>query len=142
MFYSTDVTNAQEQFSKYSFFEYCWVGDDTATYTVEILPAGENHISNGHRVDYFKTVNILTGEVLRAGSTLHIFKDGELLKALDAHYGATYIREDGITQAIEQLEMLDNIEMPRSAMFGKCVFYSDVDELHVTDSDGVFHCFS
>lgn len=142
-FFPHNAFKAQEQFSEYSMFEYLYVKAGEATYAIEILKEGETHLG-GHRVDYFKTVNIYTGEELRRGSTLHHCEKNELISALDAHYNAEYVRTDGIALSVEQVTLPSGfaIDMPFSAMFGQCVHYDYVDELHVIDIDGLEHCFS
>lgn len=144
MFYSTDALDAQAQFSKYSLFECCYVGNvKESTYAVTMTRVGDKY-EGMNKIDYFKTVDMLTGEVIRTGHSLHYLEDYALIKALDAHYSAEFVQHDGIILSVEFAQTLpeNRTHMHSNAIFGQSVHYQDVDELHVKDTDGTEHCFS
>jgi hypothetical protein len=120
-------------------FECCYVhaGKGTATYAVHDEERGSFNDPL-----FYRTVDALTGEVLDEGTTLNsscVFM-GSLLQALQEHYSPEHIKRDGIVLAFEcarDAHLYRPESMHRHIVFGQSVFYADVDELHVTDENGL-----
>lgn len=131
--YAHQIESAREFFSKIALFECCYVRGDRATYAVHDSKNGDFY-----RPVFYRTVSILTGEII---DEAFYFPNHEYCHsfglALKYHYSPEYIRNDGLALMYEQLREIDahKTHMHYHTVFGQSVFYADLDELRVSETE-------
>lgn len=102
-------------------------GGVIATYVVTSQEPGRNIL-------YYKSVNLKTGELVDEGDNLGTNLDA--VAALSEHFSVDYIIDDGFALMQEMCADHGNYSqgsMPKSAVFGQCIYYADLEELHLKD---------
>lgn len=121
-------------------FECCYVNSAHAEATYTLCWSGEVDFND---VIWFRTIDILTGEVKREGSIMNDFgKYHALTDAIGAHYSPEYIKQDATllacefaANAVEYVRDGKN-NMHYHIVFGQSLFYADVDQLRGKTSCG------
>lgn len=139
-FHHQRALKAAEQMSAIGPFECCYFNGTEATYainrSVKDVPFSFNDVI------WFRTVNLISGEIVREGCDQKLFwgKEGadELRYFLEQNYTADYIRTDALVLAREQFDnaKIGGNQLHTHIVFGHAVYYADAEELWERNEDG------
>lgn len=146
------VERAKEQFHALNdaVVETCYVatrrGCPEATYAV-CWSGDENNSIRFNDVIWYRTINIMTGEIVSEGCTLDREEYGCLIEAFRENYNPDYIKHDAIVLSCEFARDAESYMhegksiMPVHVVFGQSVFYQSLDQLTVKVGNEE-HCIS
>lgn len=130
----------QEQFNQIPLFACLYISSSNRSATYTVMRARDEGV-DFNQVLYLKQVNIVTGDVLNEYSSFH----SDLTLALGHHFNADYIRQEAVTLSFELIENMTfyvrdgEFTLHDHNAYGRAVYYSDLDELHIRATDKALH---
>lgn len=138
-FFHQRALKAAEQMSVVGPFECCYFNGTEATYAINRSIEGVPF--NFNDVIWFRTVDLVTGQIVREGSDQQIFWGNgahELRHFIEQRYTADHIRTEALQQAAEQFNCMKagSGHLHTHVVFGDAVYFADVEEFWVRNDDG------
>lgn len=138
-FHHQRALKAAEQMSAIGPFECCYFNGTEATYAIN--RSAEDVPFSFNDVIWFRTVDLISGKIVREGSDRTLFwgDDGahDLRRFIEQRYTADFIRREALVQMAEQFDDMKRgyDQLHTHIVFGHAVYFADVEEFWVRNDD-------